>query len=218
MKLLQVPSSGSYQDLTHSRNRFGQYVRSRATPVNPNSTFQAAVRSRLANNASNWRSLTAVQQEGWASLGAMIERSDSLGQTYSLTGFLAYCLVNNNKAAAGDALVADAPAYAPPDPLTTIVGTATIATLSVAYTVTPLPANTRLFISASPQRSAGRMYEGDVRLITVTAAAAASPASIFSAYQARMGTPVVGNRIFLVGQTYFGGFLSTSLITSVVVA
>jgi hypothetical protein len=217
MKILNYPSSGSYQGLTFSRNRNGQYVRNRAIPVNPASTFQQAVRSRLSLNAQSYRDLTAAQRSGWNDLGLQIQRTDTLGQTYTLSGFQAYCMINNNRLAAGDAVLTDAGALLPPDPLATLTPTITTSTYSVAYTVTPAPAGQRVFISASPQRSAGRTFEGDFRLIAVTAAAAASPSSIFTAYQARFGSPVTGSRIFTSAQMYLGGFLSTPLITSTVV-
>lgn len=172
----------------------------------------------MSTNASNWRDLTALQRAGWNDLGNFFTRTDSLGSYYNLTGFQAFCSVNNNRLAAGDTVLLDAPAYAIPDPLATITPTITSASFSVAYTVTPLPASTRLFISASLQRSAGRGFEGDLRLITVTAAAAASPTNLLSAYQARFGVPVTGNRIFVSGQTYLNGFLSQPLLTSQVVA
>lgn len=218
MKFLAEPRSGSYQGVTSSRNRFGQYVRTRATPVNPNSTFQSTVRARLSNNAAAWRGLTDVQREGWISLGASITRTDSLGQTYNLTGFDAYCLVNNNNAAAGNSLVATAPAILDPGTLLTATVTLTNAAFSIAYTTTPLSAGVRLFTYASPQRSAGRNFENDYRLIAVSAAAAASPANVFSAYQARLGTPVTGNKVFISLALYQSGFMGPPLSTAAVIA
>lgn len=218
MKILDIPRSGSYQGITSSRNRNGQYVRTRATPVNPATSFQQAVRSRMSNNAANWRDLTTLQRTGWADLGLQVARTDSLGQSYNLTGFQAYCMINNNRLAAGDAVVNDAPALAFPDPLSTMAITLTAAAFSIAYTVTPLPASTRLFASASPMRSAGRGFEGDYRLIAVSAAAAASPFSIFTNYTARFGTPIVGTRIFVSAQVYLAGFLSSPIVTSAIVA
>lgn len=218
MKILDIPRSGSYQGITSSRNRNGQYVRSRATPVNPATTFQQAVRARLSTNAANWRDLTALQRTGWDDLGLQIIRTGTLGESYSLTGFNAFCMINNNRLQAGDAVVNDAPALAYPDPIATITVTLTTAAFSIAYTVTPLPAGARLFASASPMRSAGRKFEGDQRLIQVSAAAAASPLSIFTAYQGRFGTPITGTRIFTSCQVYLAGFLSTPLLSSNVVA
>ena len=218
MKFLGDPRSGSYQGITSSRNRFGQYVRTRAIPVNPASTFQGTVRNRLALNAAAWRELTAIQRSGWTSLGLSMTRTDSLGQTYTPTGFQAYCSVNNNNLAAGNAVSSDAPALITPSGLVTATITLTSAAFSIAYTTTPLGAGIRLFTFASPHRSAGRNFEADYRLIAVSAAAAASPADIFAAYQARLGTPVVDNKVFLSLQLYQGGFLSGPLLTSAIVA
>lgn len=218
MKFLGEPRSGSFAGQTSSRNQFGQYVRNRATPVNPNSVQQGVVRSRMAGNASAWRALTDVQRAGWEALGLDISRTDSLGSSYTLNGFMAYCMVNNNKVAAGDAAVAAAPAIVVPTNIVTLTPTLTSAAFSLAYTVTPLAAGTRLFIFCSPMRSAGRSFENDYRLITVTAAAAASPAVIFTAYQTRLGTPVTGTRIFMSIAAYNGGFMSLPFLASQVVA
>ena len=218
MKFLGNPSSGSEAGLTYSRNRFGQYVRTRATPVNPNSTAQGQVRARLSANAAAWRELTAVQREGWDSLGQQMVRTDALGQSYSLTGFQAYCSVNNNNLCAGNSVVSAAPALETPSAIVTCTPTATAATFSIAYTVTPLPAGARLFVFCGNQRSAGRQFEGDLRLVHVSAAAAASPANVFTAYEAKFGTPVVGNRIFIVCTVYLSGFQSGPYNTSVVVS
>lgn len=218
MKILDVPQSGSVAGVTASRNRFGQYHRTRATPVNPNSVAQGVVRARMASNSADWRALTANQRAGWASLGSQMIRADSLGQSYTLSGFQAFCSVNGNKLSAGDAVVADAPAIVTPTGLVTATITLTDAAFSVAYTTTPLAAGVRLFIFASPQRSAGRAYEGDYRLIAVTAAAAASPHNLLSAYSARLGAPVEGQKVFLALQTYEGGFLGSPFSVAQVVA
>lgn len=206
MKILDVPRSGSYQGVTSSRNRYGQYVRTRATPVQPRTTFQLNQRARFSTNAAGWRGITDAQRAGWTDLGLMISRNDSLGQSYTLNGFGAYCSVNNNKLDAGDAVVSDAPAIVTPPDLISVTLTASSVALSVAYTATPLGAGVRAFIYVSPQASAGRKFNGDYRLLAVTAAAAASPSNILAAYTARFGVPVTGNRLFLSVCTYQGGF------------
>jgi hypothetical protein len=172
----------------------------------------------MTTNAAAWRGLTDAQRSGWKSLGLQITRSDSLGQSYDLSGFQAYCSVNNNKLDAGDAAVSDAPVITTPPDLLTATITLTGVAFSIAYTATPLGAGVRLFIRCSPQRSAGRTFNGDVRIISITAAAAASPANILAAYTAKFGVPVTGNRIFLSLQTYQAGFLGNPLAVSQVVA
>src|SRR3954467_9106497 len=218
MKFLGDPRSGSYQGLTASRNRFGQYMRTRASPVQPRTTAQLNQRARMTTNAAAWRGLTDAQRAGWLSLGLAITRTDSLGSSYDMNGFMAYCSVNNNKLDAGDAAVSDAPAIVTPADLLTATITLSSVAFSVAYTATPLAAANRLFIWVSPQRSAGRFFEGDYRLLTITAAAAASPANILAAYTAKFGVPVTGKRIFLNLETYQGGFKGSPFATSSVVA
>lgn len=218
MKILDVPQSGSVAGVTASRNRYGQYHRTRAVPVNPNTAKQAVVRQRLSSNAAAWRSLTANQRSGWTSLGAQIVRADSLGQSYSLSGFQAFASVNGNNLAAGNAIVDDAPAVTSPTGLVSATITLTAAAMSIAYTATPLETGARLFVFASPQRSAGRVFEGDYRLIQVSAAAQASPLDVYTAYCARLGVPVVGSKIFFGLQIYLGGFLGSPFGVAQVVA
>lgn len=218
MKYLGQTQSGSEAGTTASRNRYGQYFRRRAVPVQPRTPSQLNQRARMSTNAAAWRALTDGQRAGWLSLGLMIQRTDSLGQTYDLNGFGAYCSVNNNNLDAGNAAVADAPALTTPPDLLTATITLTAAAFSVAYTATPLGAGIRLFIRCSPQRSAGVKFNGDYRLIAVTAAAAASPANILAAYTAKFGVPVVGNRVFLSLQTYQLGFMGSPFGVSQVVA
>jgi UPF0716 family protein affecting phage T7 exclusion len=218
MKVLVPPQSGSKEGITASRNRFGQYIRTRAIPVNPASFAQGAVRARMAGNSAAYRLLTSAQRAGWADLGLMMVRSDALGQSYALQGNQAYASINNNNLAAGAAIVADAPAMATPVALATVTITLSAAAFSIAYTATPLPALTYLMVFASPQRSAGRNFEGDFRLIKVGAAAGASPLVVLTEYTAKFGIPVTGNKVFLSLVTMTKGFQSGPYITSAVCA
>jgi hypothetical protein len=218
MKVLVPPQSGSKEGITASRNRFGQYIRTRAIPVNPASFAQGAVRARMAGNSAAYRLLTSAQRAGWSDLGLMMTRSDSLGQSYALQGNQAYASINNNNLAAGAAVVADAPAIATPVALATVTITLSAAAFSIAYTATPLPALTYLMVFASPQRSAGRNFEGDFRLIKVGAAAGASPLVVLTEYTAKFGIPVTGTKVFLSLVTMTKGFQSGPYITSAVVS
>jgi len=172
----------------------------------------------MTTNAAAWRGLTAAQRYGWATLGLQISRTDALGQTYTLNGFMAFCSVNNNKLDAGDAAITDATTLVTPVDLVSATVTLTAAAFSVAYTTTPLAAGVRLFAWVSPQKSAGVNFNGDYRLLTVSAAAAASPLVLTTLYTARFGVPVVGSKIFMSFQTYQGGFKGSPFNVAQVVA
>jgi hypothetical protein len=216
MKVLTAPQSGSHNGITAGHNRFGQYLRSRSIPVNPRSGAQGLARGRLSGNSSGWRLITANQRAGWGSLGSMMTRTDALGQTYTLQANQAYVSVNS-RLLCGLAVVADAPAYSTPATIATATITTTAGTLSIAYTPTPMPAATFLAVFASPQRSAGRAFEGDFRYVLLSTAAQASPVNPLANYSAKFGIPVVGNRIFFSLVSISLGFESAPLITSVVV-
>jgi len=218
MKILEPPQSGSIAGQTSSRNRFGQYKRTRAIPVNPSSAAQGLVRTRMSTNSAAWRMLTSAQRAGWNDLGLSMVRTDSLGQSYSLQGNQAYASVNNNRLLQGLTVVPDAPAIATPVNIVTCTITLTAVAFSLAYTVTPLAAATYIAVFASPQRSAGRNYEGDLRFVKLSTAAAASPLAILAEYTAKFGVPVTGNRIFLSVVALSLGFESGPFALSQVVA
>jgi hypothetical protein len=69
--------------------------------------------------------------------------------------------------------------------------------LSIAFTATPLAAGSKLAIYATRQVSQGINFlpNGDYKLITVTAAAAASPVNVLAAYTAKFGALVAGQKI-----------------------
>ena len=218
MKLLVPPQSGSQQGITASRNRFGQYVRTRAIPVNPNSAAQGLVRTRLSTNSEAWRALTGPQRAGWVGLGSSATRKYSLGQSYTLQGNQMYCSVNNNRLLCGLAPVDDAPGLTAVEGVVTATITLTAIAFSIAYTATPLNAATYLAVFCSPQRSAGRSFESDYRFIKLSTAAAASPLAILADYTAKFGVPVVGNRIFISMTAISLGFESGPFVTSQVVS
>jgi len=215
MKILDVPRSGSYAGMVSSRNRYGQYVRTRATPVNPTTPSQSVARARLAAVSSAWRTLTTAQRDGWAALGAALTRTDSLGQVYSLTGAQAHQLVNVNRLIAGVAAVATAPTPNVPPTVTSLSVSAD--PLTVVFTPTPLEATQQLWVFASPPRSAGRSFEKDFRLIKVAAAATASPLNVSVEYAAKFGTPPDGSTVFVRALVYDTGFTGLPAQASVLI-
>lgn len=111
MKILTDPRSGSYQGITSSRNRFGQYVRTRATPVQPRTPKATANRAQLTAGSSAWRLLTDPQRTAWNDYAAQLSRTDSLGSSYSPTGASIYTAASIIGLAAGS--VTDPPLVLP---------------------------------------------------------------------------------------------------------
>ncbi len=102
-------ASGSAGGLTASRNRFGMYFRARAVPVNPNTTFQQAVRTLLATFATRWAVITPDQRAAWDVYASNTDVVNKLGQTVTLTGFMQYVRSNTARVQAGLTVVDDGP-------------------------------------------------------------------------------------------------------------
>lgn len=178
MKFLDVPQSGSVAGVTSSRNRFGQYRRTRAMPVNPNTPAQTAVRAVLAGCSQNWGGLTLSQRMNWQYWAENHPRVDSLGQQIVLTGAMAFNAVNCLLVGQGLAGVSVPPDDPLPDPPGLTLDTGEAAEIKLAYTPGTLPALTRLLIYSSPPRGAGVTFERDFRFIEAFPPADATPADI----------------------------------------
>lgn len=87
--------SGSIGGVTASHNRGGTYFRQRATPVNPNSPQQQAVRGFVAALTSAWGdTLTQVQRDQWTTYAANVLLPDALGDPRDVGGLAMYVRSN----------------------------------------------------------------------------------------------------------------------------
>jgi hypothetical protein len=94
MKVLKPPQSGSQNGTTASHNRYGQYERTRAMPVQPiASPRRAEVRANFTAATSAWAALTPTEQEAWNTYAGSHPRTDALGQSMILTGHAMYVAI-----------------------------------------------------------------------------------------------------------------------------
>ena len=133
-----------------SKNRASAYFRTKVTPVNPQSTAQNTVRSRLTTRAQAWKGLSAANRAAWNAAVGDFQKTNIFGDTVSPSGFNLYCMLNNNLLAAGQSAIA-----APPIPEAVndiIIGALTVAagagTVSLAYTAGSAGSTILLFATA----------------------------------------------------------------------
>jgi hypothetical protein len=80
--------SGSIAGNVFARNRFGNYVRARTKPVNPNSLGQSDIRDALSALSEDWRTeLDATERTSWGVYATNIAMKNRLGESVFLTGF-----------------------------------------------------------------------------------------------------------------------------------
>lgn len=193
--------------------------------MNPNSASQQTRRNAFKAGSQAWRSLTDAQRSAWNNAAALIPLQDSLGRTYYRTGqeYYVSTWVNCQLYAAGTAVPADPGTITLPAALASMTATAVAgpASFSVAYTATPLAANTKVVIECSGMLSPGVNFvkRSLLKVVHVSAAAAASPANILAAYNAIFGGLVVGKKIMVrVTVLSSTGGRSTSVSSLITVA
>lgn len=185
---------GSIGGQTFSRNTYGNYIRSRTKPVNPQSTRQSEVRAILSQLMQSWaNTLTETQRAAWNVYANNVPRLNKLGEAIKLTGINHYLRSNAPVLLAGLTRVDDAPTtFTLPgeDPLFDITADATAQEIDVTFDDTRdwldedggfmqvavgAPQNASVNFFDGPWRIAGTI-EGD------SVAAPTSPATISVPY------------------------------------
>lgn len=83
-----IQMSGSIAGNTHARNRYGNYVRARTKPINPNSAAQIKARNIISTLTEIWTDVvTAVQRTSWKTYADNVPMKNKLGEVMHLSGF-----------------------------------------------------------------------------------------------------------------------------------
>ena len=194
---LVVAGSGKIGGQVASRNRGGAYLRTKSTPVNPQTASQSAVRSRLASISQSWRDLTAAQRSAWNGSVSNFQKTDVFGDLRNPTGFNLYQRLNNNLVTIGKTEIQVPPV--PSEVLSRILSSVTSTAAAALGLVLSgnVPAGTSVKIFASPPLSAGVSFvKSEYRLITIAAAADTTPIDVSTEYVAKFGASIVGQKIF----------------------
>lgn len=194
-----VDGRGKLGGHVFTKTRSGATMRTKVTPVNPQSPAQAAARSRLGSQSQAWRGLTEEQRIGWNELAARTSKTNIFGDQYFPTGKNLFTGLNANLM-----LVATAPNSAPPEleEMPVITGmapavSATEETLNLGLTTEGETEGSQLVIEATAPQSVGRFnFDGSYRVVQ----APGNPTDadqLFSDYVSKFGIPPVGSKIGL---------------------
>jgi len=101
---------GSQGGTVYSRNRYGNYVRNRTIPVNPNTEKQQSVRAEFRWAANAWRDgLTDADRLSWETYASITPWTNKLGMLVYLSGQAMFMRSAIISVQAGLNLPADAP-------------------------------------------------------------------------------------------------------------
>lgn len=191
-----VDGRGKINGSVASKNRSGAYVRTKVTPVNPQSPRQLAVRSTFATISAMWRGLGQVNRDSWNSAVEDWQRTDVFGDLKKPSGFnlfMRLCTPLHN--AFNDVIIAS---YAP-----TPVEMPAVTEVFANYTISPyalnlvptIVTNARIDLDeyvfnvyATPALSNGKSFvKNDFRLIGYVEANATST-NVLDMYEAVFGS------------------------------
>jgi len=205
-----------------SRNHAGAFLRTKVTPINPRTAAQTGVRAFVTLLSQAWRGLTAAQRTAWIGAVGSFTGTDIFGDKKTPTGFNLYMGLNKNLKDVGQSTLSAPPLAAAVSTVTvtSITSTAGTPTLSIVLSAA-VPAGTSVKLMATPGMSAGiNFVKSQFRQISTLAAAATTPVNALTAWNAKFGTLVAGQKIFvqLVFVNNTTGQSSKSAISSVIVA
>lgn len=182
-----------------SKNRYGNYWRRKVSPVNPQTSYQMAQRQQLGNLSSSWRGLTEAQRQSWIDAAPNFPYIDVFGQPIILAGNALYIALNKNLLNAGETAIDTAPTPVAIPVISITAVSAAAGTPALTATITPdtVPTGFALAAYVTPNIGPGKEFVKNRYRFLGTFTATTGSVDMLSAWQARFGTLVAGQKIFV---------------------
>lgn len=183
-----------------SRNKAGNYLRTKVTPLNPQTTAQVLARSTLATFSQGWRGLTQEQRDAFIAVTDQWSKTNVFGDIVNPSGSALYTRLNINIRLAGGV-----PIVVPPSPQgvaslseLTVDAAFTGQAMQIGFLASPVPAGLVMYVEATPMLSPGiANAKSKFRHIVSLPATTATGEDIATAYIAKFGALVAGQKFFL---------------------
>lgn len=185
---MMVDASGKLGGQVFAKNRGGSYIRTKTTPLNPQTSAQMGVRGVFASISSGWSSLTEAGRQSFNNLVADYARTDVFGDTRNPSGKSLYQRLNQNLAISGQAQITACvlPSAVPFADFTEVI--LNYATDTVQLTTAGDTTGSQVVVWATPPLTAGTKFvKNKLRQIAVVAGDDALVANVFDEYVAKFG-------------------------------
>jgi len=183
-----------------ARNRGGAYLRTKVTPLNPQTAAQVAARSLLASFSQSWRTLTEAQRNAWNSVVDQWATTDVFGDIINPSGSTLFIRLNINVSLAGGTALVSPPTPVGATALPDLLVTADFSTqiMLIDSDIFEVPVGHALVVDATPMLSPGiSNAKSKFRVIQTFPAAATMTLDISAAYIAKFGGMVQGQKVFV---------------------
>lgn len=182
-----------------SKNRAGNYLRNKVTPVNPQTTAQTLVRGIFASLSAQWRTLPQTEQNAWNAASANFPVVDIFGDTKYLSGQQLFIRLNANLAQAGGGALTSppSPSLAPTPGLLSVTADASTPEVELTFTEAAVPGTVTLIVWATPQVSPGKSFVKNLYRSLGPQVITTNTLDIATAYEARFGLLTPGQKLFV---------------------
>lgn len=173
-----------------SKNRAGNYIRNKTTPVNPQTASQQANRQLLGSFSSMWGGLTEGQRASWRGAVASFPYTDIFGDRKELDGKSLMIKLNMNLANAKQPPIQTAPAsVAIPVMAISSADVTDDGTVGFSTNLVTIPAGFSLLVYATPLVGGGVYFVKNKYRLLGEFTATANFVDITNAYAAKFGAP-----------------------------
>jgi len=195
-----VNGSGKLGGHVYSKNRGGNYVRTLATPSNPQTSFQQSGRSVFTGLTQGWSGLTQSERDSWNGATANFQRTDQFGDIRELSGKGLYISLNKELILVGQSALSVAPTPSPinvPTSLTVGITLQGGGFADILLTAPGILGTDLVVVKATPVLSAGTSFVKNKLRTVVTGEVNTvfDEQFLYDQYKARFGELEEGDKV-----------------------
>ena len=188
--MMMTDARGKLGGQVFSKNRSGSYVRTKVTPVNPQTSFQQASRFLLGALSQAWSGLTRAQIEAWNNAVNEWARTDIFGDLRNPTGKNLFTELNKNAVQAGYSQMTEPPAKEEMPVVSLLDATLGISAGELEVNLSGNAVGHTLQFRATPTLSNGTTFIKDkLRVIGYVVGSVVQGLDLIQDYQDRFGLP-----------------------------
>jgi hypothetical protein len=186
--------------IVYSKNKYGSFIRRKVSPAQPRTDAQTAIRAGLTTTSKDWSGvLNDTERAAWAAFALSNPVHDQFGAAVILTGAQTYVRLNNAILHGGGSAITSPPADLTVSGVSAITAAGAAGTPALAISVldpNPALAAEQYMIYATRQVSPGRAsINSFYRYLQLAAYNATLPIDLLTAYTAKFGALVAGQKI-----------------------
>jgi hypothetical protein len=196
--MMMTDASGKLGGQVFSKNRGGSYVRTKVTPLNPQTTAQTNVRGIFASISSAWSNLSESARASFNGFVSDYARTDVFGDLRNPSGKALFQRLNQNLVISEQAQISvcSAPIAVPFANLTGADGD--VSSLSFDVTTAGDTTDSRVVVWATPPMSQGTSFvKNKLRQLEVFSGGNAQIFDIQASYLAKYGVISEGDNIYI---------------------